>query len=312
MFTHASRRRFLASTGSLLVSSAFVSCTPPRSRVVREVRDVIAGVAHKDGAGVALTKMLGHRALPMLDPFLMLDEFHSNDPQDFIAGFPTHPHRGFETVTIMFDGHVLHEDSVGNKGDISGGGVQWMTAGKGILHSEMPRASSSTGELWGYQLWVNLPAREKMVRPRYQDLSGAAFETVSVDDARVRVLAGRVGTTVGAIDGVATKPTLLDVTLEKGARLRHDIPGTHTAFLHVATGAVRVGERRREVAAGHIVVLDRGDALVVEGAEASRLLVFAGTPLGEPVARRGPFVMNTDEEIQQAFDDYRSGRLTEG
>jgi redox-sensitive bicupin YhaK (pirin superfamily) len=312
MFTHASRRAFLASTGSLVVSTAFLSCAPPRSRIVREVRDVVGGVAHRDGAGVSLTKMLGHRALPMLDPFLMLDEFHSSDPRDFIAGFPNHPHRGFETVTLMLDGHVLHEDSVGNKGDISGGGVQWMTAGKGIVHSEMPRASETTGELWGYQLWVNLPAREKMVRPRYQDLSASAFQTVTVDDARVRVLAGRVGNTMGTIEGVATKPTLLDVTLEKGARLRHVLPGAHTAFLHVVDGVVKVGEQKHEIARGHIVVLEQGDALVIEGAEPSRLLVFAGAPIGEPVARRGPFVMNTDEEIQQAFDDYRSGRLTEG
>lgn len=312
MFTHASRRTFLRSTGSLALATAFTSCTPPRSRVVRGVSEIVRGVAHRDGAGVALTKMLGHRALPMLDPFLMLDEFHSSDPKDFEAGFPTHPHRGFETVSIVLDGHVVHEDNVGNRGDISAGGVQWMTAGKGILHSEMPRASSSTGALWGYQLWVNLPSKDKMTRPRYQDMAASTFDTVTVDDATVRVLAGRVRNTAGPIDGIATKPLLLDVSLDAGARFRHDVAGTHTAFVHVVSGEVAFGDEPRGVPAQHIAVLSRGDTLVATARAASRLLVFAGTPIGEPVARRGPFVMNTEEELRQAFEDYRSGRLTEG
>jgi hypothetical protein len=297
--------------GATAALGAFVHTTR-RGVVVREVERVVPSSPHVDGAGVKLNKILGGRALPLLDPFLMLDEFKSDRPADFVAGFPTHPHRGFETVTIVLSGEVAHEDSVGNHGVIAGGGVQWMTAGRGILHSEMPAVSTPGGLLHGYQLWVNLPAAHKMTRPRYQDLSGSAFSTVAVDDARVRVLAGRVGNTRGPVDGIVTAPLVLDATLGERARLRHDVDAGHAVAVYVVDGAVVVGERRAAVGQGRIAVLSPGRAVDVVATQPSRLLVLAARPISEPVARRGPFVMNTAAELDQAVADYRSGRLAGG
>ena len=299
-----------ATAAAVAVGEAAFVMTRSKSAVVRPITAVHPPLPHVDGAGVKLKKLLGHRGLPLLDPFLMLDEFRSRNPRDFERGFPNHPHRGFETVTLMLDGHVLHRDSVGNTGDISGGGVQWMTAGRGIIHSEMPRASESSGELWGYQLWVNLPAALKMTKPRYQDLPASAFLTTSVADARVRVLAGRAGGAAGAVQGVHTSPTVLDVSLQRGARFVSEVPSAHTAFGVVASGSIESAER--SVVEGHLFTLGSGDRIELLALEPSRLLLFAGSPLGEPVARRGPFVMNNDEELRQAFDDYRYGRLLDG
>ena len=312
--TRVTRRRLLQGAGALGVTAAlgaFVH-TARRGVVVRDVTKVVPSSPHVDGAGVKLNKILGGRALPLLDPFLMLDEFKSDNPADFMAGFPTHPHRGFETVTIMLSGEVVHKDSVGNHGVIAGGGVQWMTAGHGILHSEMPNAPTPTGLLHGYQLWVNLPAAQKMTRPRYQDRSASAFSSIDVDDARVRVLAGRVGNTRGPVDGIVTAPLVLDATLGERARLRHDVDGGHAVAVYVVAGAVAVGERRAAVGQGRIAVLSPGDVVDVVATQPSRVLVLAARPIGEPVARRGPFVMNTAAELDQAVADYRSGRLTSG
>lgn len=303
--------RATAATAPLVMGGCFVR-TESRTTDQRLVTAVVSGTAHTDGAGVKLNKLMGSRKLPMLDPFLMLDEFHSANRADFIKGFPSHPHRGFETVSIMLDGAITHKDSVGNAGTITGGGLQWMTAGRGIVHSEMPDASPASGELWGYQLWINLPARLKMTRPRYQDLDASSFRTEDLDDAQARVLAGKVGNTTGAVDGIATDPTLLDVKLERGARFRHKIPRSHNAFAYVVSGKTRVGPRYQPVSAGELAVFGVGDAVSFEASSDSRLLVFAAAPIGEPVARRGPFVMNTEAELQQAFADYRSGRLTGG
>ncbi len=316
---HPSRRRFLqtlAATAAVTVPAWLggAACvrTARRGVVVRDVVRVVAPAPHRDGAGVALAKLLGGRALPMLDPFLMLDEFKSTRPEDYLAGFPTHPHRGFETVTIMLHGEVAHADSVGHRGVVGADAVQWMTAGRGILHSEMPRATTPGGLLHGYQLWVNLPAAQKMTTPRYQELSASAFPSVDVDDARVRVLAGRVGGTAGPIDGVAVAPCVLDVRLLRGGRLRHDVEGGHAVAVVAIEGGVRVGERRTPLPAGHFAALGPGDVVDLVAEDDARLLVLAGRPIGEPVARRGPFVMNTDAELRQAFDDYRSGRLVGG
>jgi redox-sensitive bicupin YhaK (pirin superfamily) len=309
------RRRLIAAAAASAPLAAASGCfvqTRSRTTGVRPVTDVLRGTGTKDGAGVKLTRLLGTRRLPMLDPFLMLDEFHSDRKEDFIRGFPSHPHRGFETVTLMLHGRVAHKDSVGNSGTITDDGVQWMTAGRGIVHSEMPDANQPGGELWGYQLWVNLPAKLKMSKPRYQDLSASAFQTTQVDDAMVRVLAGAVGKTRGAIDGVATKPTVLDVQLERGATFRHALPGTDNVFAYVVEGATVMGEPDERVSRGSIAVLGRGDAVAMRALEPTRLMLFSAAPIGEPVARRGPFVMNTDAEIQQAFADYRSGRLVGG
>ncbi len=305
-----SRRHALLGAGAAAsaAGAGWIALRPPRA-TVREVASVVPALATRDGAGVKLARLVGGPMLPMLDPFLLLDEFRSRHAEDFARGFPDHPHRGFETVTIMLDGHVVHQDSVGNRGDIAGGGVQWMTAGRGIIHSEMPRAGEASGELFGFQLWVNLPARLKMTAPRYQDLPASAFDEVAVDDARVRVLAGALGGARGGVTGVAVDPTLLDARLEAGARLRTRLAPAHNVMLVVATGRAAVGDLGREVDAGSVAVLGPGEALSLRAIEPSRVLVFAAAPIGEPVARRGPFVMNTDDEIRRAFEDYRAGRL---
>ena len=245
----------------------------------------------------------------MLDPFLMLDEIHSADAADYMAGFPQHPHRGFETVSYVLKGGFQHRDNVGNSGLIADGGAQWMTAGRGILHEEMPRPTSGP-ELWGLQLWVNLPAARKMIKPRYQDLGAAAIPELDVADARVRLVAGKLGATTGPVDGIDVAPTLLDATLKPGAGFRHDLPGGDAAFVYVLDGTVAIGPRAVAVGAGHLAVLGTGTAITAASETGGRFLLVAGAPIREPVARRGPFVMNTDDELRQAFDDYRSGRLT--
>lgn len=284
--------------------------TASRTRSARALRAVVPGISHVDGAGVKLFKQLGHRGLSMLDPFLMLDRFRSNVAADFVRGFPDHPHRGFETVSIVLDGHVRHGDSVGNRGDIAGGGLQWMTAGRGIIHQEMLAASSETGWLSGYQLWTNLPAAHKMIAPRYQDLTASAVPSTSIADARARVLAGKLGATRGPVDGVFVRPTLLDVSLDAGARFVCDVDAGHNAFCVVVDGAIDVGGA--VVDGDALGVFDRGDVVDVHAARASRFLLFAAAPIGEPVARRGPFVMNTDAELDDAVADYRAGRLLDG
>lgn len=282
---------------------------PPRRG--REVERLARGQRTQDGAGVSLTRILGGQELPMLDPFLMLDEFQSDDPNDYIAGFPDHPHRGFETVTYMLHGAMEHRDSVGNRGRLGPGSAQWMTAGRGIIHSEMPK--QERGLMWGYQLWVNLPKRSKWRAPRYQDISPERIPERDVEGARLRVVAGSASGVKGPVEGIDVEPLFLDVALTKGARFVHDVPAAHSAFLYLVDGALRVGSSRREVRRGEIAVLSAGDSVEVQcDAEQGRGLLLAARPLGEPVARRGPFVMNTQDEIRQAFDDYRTGRLVGG
>jgi redox-sensitive bicupin YhaK (pirin superfamily) len=271
----------------------------------------VDALASVDGAGVKLHRALGQPALGMLDPFLLLDEIHSDDPNDYAAGFPEHPHRGFETVTYMIDGAMEHRDSVGNHGHLGPGSAQWMTAGHGIVHSEMPR--QDRGRMWGFQLWVNLPAVKKMIRPRYQDIAPERIVEVAQDRARVRVVAGRAFGAVGPVTGIEVDPLFLDLDLEKGALLEHAVEEGHAAFAYVPAGAVRIGQGRTEVRAGQLAVLGRGDSLEVRcDAAEGRVLLFAGRPIGEPVARSGPFVMNTNDELRKAWEDYRAGRLTQG
>jgi redox-sensitive bicupin YhaK (pirin superfamily) len=273
---------------------------------IRDVEHVVDAQPSRDGAGVALRRSLGTRALPMLDPFLMLDEIHSTDPADYTAGFPQHPHRGFETVSYVLRGGFAHRDSVGNQGLIADGGTQWMTAGRGILHEEMPKQTSGS-ELWGLQLWVNLPAARKMIKPRYQDLAPSTIPELDIADARVRVVAGQIGRARGPVDGIDIQPTLLDATLAPRAGFRHGLPGGDTAFVYVLEGDVRVGST--PVGAGQLAVLGAGDTVVASSAAGGRFLLVSGTPIREPVARRGPFVMNTDAELRQAFADYQAGTL---
>jgi redox-sensitive bicupin YhaK (pirin superfamily) len=254
---------------------------------------------------------MGGRALPMLDPFLLLDEFGSDDPREYLAGFPDHPHRGFETVTLLLEGSVEHRDSVGNRGLLVPGGLQWMTAGRGIVHSEMPRPyGSGNTTVRGFQLWVNLPAAHKWTAPRYQDLPNSDIPTVDQGDAQVRVLAGRVGPVEGPVRGVVAAPTVLDVTLPAGGTFVTELPPQHTAFVMGIEGEPLLGEEATPIPAGHLGVLGPGKTVLASGS--GRMLLVAGAPIGEPVARRGPFVMNTEEEIRQAIEDYQSGRLVGG
>jgi len=278
--------------------------SPERVRGVQAILDAQPTV---DGAGVKLHRIIGSQKLPMLDPFLLLDEFRSDRPDDYLAGFPTHPHRGFETVTYMLEGAMEHRDSLGNHGRLVPGSVQWMTAGHGIVHSEMPKQEN--GLMWGYQLWVNLPAAQKMVRPRYQDLAPERVVDLELDAAKVRLVAGELEGRKGPVEGIVTAPQMLDVRLTDGGRFATTVPADHNAFVYLVEGSALIGPESVRVRAGQIAVLGAGDSFEARASEPGRFLLLAGRPIGEPVARYGPFVMNTKEEIETAITDYQSGRL---
>lgn len=286
----------------------------------RRIRYSLDAIPTSDGAGVKLRRSLGAQRGLHLDPFLMLDEFSSDDPDDYIAGFPPHPHRGFETVTYMLDGRMEHKDHMGNTGLLEPGGVQWMTAGRGVIHSEMPRQRE--GRLRGFQLWINLPAAEKMAPADYRDLApGEIPEFDSVDGVRVRAVAGATrisaaGTELdvrGAVNAErdrSTDPLLLDITLHAGRSLTVDLDPAHNAFAYAIDGTPQVGG---EALAAHAAgLLGPGDGVVLSAPEGApvRVLLLAAKPIGEPVVQYGPFVMNTREEIEQAMADYRDGTLT--
>ncbi len=275
----------------------------------REVRAIVDAQSTADGAGVKLRRALGSQVLPMLDPFLLLDEMHSDNPEDYSRGFPTHPHRGFETVTYVLEGAVDHRDSLGNHGHLTAGSLQWMTAGHGIVHSEFPTHDASSTRLWGFQLWVNLPAAKKMGTPRYQDIAPSRVPEVGTGDAVVRVLAGSSDGARGPVEGIATEPTMMDVRLAAATDYVQAISPADNAFLFVIDGALEVGPSRTAVGRGQAAVLGAGDSVVLRGRPAGRALLFAARPIGEPVARSGPFVMNTEDELRRAWDDYRNGVL---
>ncbi|MBB6189699.1 pirin family protein [Rhodanobacter sp. MP7CTX1] len=268
----------------------------------------IRGIDTADGAGVKLKRIIGQPGLDMLDPFLLLDEFRSDDAGDYIAGFPEHPHRGFETVTYMLAGRMQHRDNHGNSGDLMPGSVQWMTAGRGILHSEMPQQEN--GLMWGFQLWVNLPAKDKMIEPRYQDISPERIPLVRpAEGVEVRVIAGELGGAIGPVEGIVTAPIYLDISLQPGATLALDLPVGHHGFAYVFEGesALVGGELLQRSELG---VLSEGEQLQLRGGDKpSRLLVVAGKPLKESVTRYGPFVMNTPEQIHEAIADFRAGKF---
>ena len=281
---------------------------------LRKVVRVTSGVPATDGAGVRITRLLGTSELDHIDPFLLLDVFQTENPDDYIAGFPAHPHRGFETVTYMFAGRMRHKDNAGNEGVIEAGGVQWMTAGRGIVHSEMPEQED--GLMWGTQLWVNLPGSEKLTAPCYQEFDAAQIpKEASENGTEVIVVAGRTSQgTVGAISGGTTKPLYLDVRLAEGTRFSETVPSTHNAFIFVVEGAITVagdGAYATDVVeARHLAILGDGDTVEVRSeGEASRFLLVAGQTIDEPIARGGPFVMNTQDELRQAFADYQSGNF---
>ena len=285
----------------------------------RTLVQVIESMPTSDGAGVKLRRSLGSRRDVHVDPFLMLDEFYSDDPEDYVGGFPAHPHRGFETVTYMLDGHMRHEDHLGNRGDLGPGGVQWMTAARGIIHAEMPQQSA--GRLRGFQLWLNLPSKEKMNPASYRDIPAAEIPRVKLPDGgEAKVIAGTLeldgNATRGPVNGsgakLSTDPLYLDIRLSAGAQFSVPVASGHNAFVYIYEGSAQIGAAGAAKplpprAAG--VLSDGDDVRVQAGAEGVRFLVLAARPLHEPVVQYGPFVMNTREEIEQALADYRNGRL---
>lgn len=280
----------------------------------RTLATIIPAIATADGAGVRLRRSVGSRRELRVDPFLMLDEFYSDDPDDYLAGFPAHPHRGFETVTYMLDGHMRHEDSEGNRGDLGPGDVQWMTAARGIIHSEMPRQTA--GRMRGFQLWLNLPAREKMQPAAYRDIPAAEIPVVALPDGgTVRVIAGEFLSdgpgVAGAVRGsAATAPVYLDIHLPPGGRVAPRLPAAHQAFIYLYEGGATVGEAGEPLPHRAAGVLSPGDRVpLAAGPDGARLLLLAGRPLREPTVQYGPFVMNTQAEIEQAVADYRNGTL---
>jgi quercetin 2,3-dioxygenase len=283
----------------------------------RKLQRVIPAIPTSDGAGVKLRRSLGQSQDARLDPFLMLDHFSTDVADDYIAGFPAHPHRGFETVTYMLDGHMRHEDHLGHTGELKSGGVQWMTAGRGIVHSEMPQ--QERGRMRGFQLWLNLPAKEKMKPAGYRDIQPDEIPAVELPGGgRVKVIAGTLiqdgRETRGPIQGLTTDPLYFDVELPAGASFTHPVPAGHNAFVYPFEGSVEVGtganvRRLRTHDAG--VLADGDEVTLTAGPEGSRVILLAGRPLREPVVQYGPFVMNTREEIEQALHDYQSGKLTE-
>ncbi len=280
----------------------------------RRLQAVIESVAASDGAGVKLRRSLGSGPYQRFDPFLMLDEFFSDDPDDYLAGFPSHPHRGFETVTYMLDGVMRHEDVLGNRGDIGPGDVQWMTAGRGVIHSEMPQQAN--GRMRGFQLWINLPAREKMKPAAYRGIPSAGIPTVPLaGGGEARVIAGaleQAGVAAsGPIGGLSTEPLYFDLRLPPGVTATIPTPSAHNVFLYVYEGDAAVGDDARTLPFRAAGLLTPGDEVrVVAGSGGARMLLLGGKPIGEPVVQYGPFVMNTPEEIHQAIRDYQSGTLS--
>ncbi len=280
----------------------------------RSIEKMIQAHATSDGDGVKIARSIGSRLLPQADPFLLLDELRSDDAAEYIGGFPPHPHRGFETVTYMLEGQMRHRDRAGNEGVIRAGDVQWMTAGSGIIHSEIPEQHE--GNLWGFQFWINFPAQEKMRAPRYQEVAARDIPKQVFPEGKVRVIAGNSvnahGDTVArAVNGIITDPLLLDVRLNTG-RWSTLIPEQHTAMVYVYQGELQVasGDRLQAVQPQQLVLLSSGEQLSLQAGEKPfGALVFAAAPINEPIARSGPFVMNTEAELQQAFSDYRSGNV---
>lgn len=270
------------------------------------IKQIVEGMPASDGAGVKLKRVLGQPLLKRLDPFLMLDEFGSEDAQDYIAGFPAHPHRGFQTVTYMLNGKMGHKDSVGNQGIIEDGGLQWMNAGKGIIHEEMPQQTE--GKMRGFQLWVNLPASEKMSEPGYQDIKSDAISELKLSEhSKARVLAGELFGVAGAVNTQAVKPQFYDVHISANDEVSFPVHDTHNGFVYVYEGELSVSAKR--ICKGQLAVLEMAAELSVSTSQNTRFIFVSGQPIGEPVEQYGPFVMNTTEEIKQALADFQGNRL---
>lgn len=274
----------------------------------RTIKQLVSGMPTQDGAGVSLTRIIGQRVLPNLDPFLMLDFFGSDKPDEYIAGFPPHPHRGFQTVTYMLKGRMRHRDSVGNEGIIEDGGIQWMNAGKGIIHEEMPQQTD--GLLKGFQLWVNLPAKDKLSEPGYQDIQPDEVTTVTVGQGIIaKVLAGELNGVSGPVNTARVKPLFVDLHWQANGMATVPVPAGHSAFIYCYEGALQVSNET--VAGGKLAVLNDGDEVELATGESGKAILVAAAPIGEPVVQYGPFVMNTQAEIHQAISDYQQGKLTD-
>lgn len=278
----------------------------------RKIQEIIQARSTSDGAGVKLSRVFGGHKPQRFDPFLLLDEFGSDESADYIAGFPSHPHRGFETVTYMLEGSMEHQDHLGNIGLLNSGDVQWMTAARGIIHSEMPKQTE--GKMRGFQLWVNLPAAEKMKDPSYSDIPASAIPEYSITGGIVKAIAGEIeieGQKIqGSVNGLSTDPIYLDVHLNAEQEIEVPVPEGYTAMVYSYEGSVKVPGIDRMIGKSELALLSREGKLVLQANEASKVILLAGKPIGEPIAQYGPFVMNTPKEIEQAIDDYRSGVLT--
>ena len=279
----------------------------------REISRVIPAVDSEDGAGVKLKRSLGRNPATRVDPFLMLDAFSSDTPDDYIAGFPPHPHRGFETVTYMLDGHMIHRDHMGNEGELGAGGVQWMTAGRGVIHEERPQQVD--GLMRGFQLWINLPADEKMKPAAYQNIEPEQVPVIEPEPGvQIKLIAGKLekqgGTITGPVQAESTNPLYMDLSLRAGISYSFPVEKEHNALVYLFEGsAILNGQRLGQESA---YVLTQGEIITIAAdLEPARMLILAGKPLNEPVAQYGPFVMNTMDEVEQAIQDYRSGRLTD-
>ena len=271
-----------------------------------EVEKIIEPVATSDGAGVKLKRSIGTHLIDYHDPFLMLDEFGSENKDDYIGGFPPHPHRGIETVTYMLCGEFEHEDSTGAKGKMSAGDVQWMKTGGGIIHSEMP--AMTEGKLHGFQLWVNMPAKYKMNKPEYIYIDAKEMQIHKDDDKKIKVIAGKFGEAEGPVKGHNVEPVYLDIEIEKEKEFNFNLPSTHNSLIYLIEGEVKVGEQNHNpIKDSTLIILTRGEKLKVSGLTKAKFLLISGKPIGEPIARGGPFVMNTKEEILKAVQDYHNG-----
>jgi redox-sensitive bicupin YhaK (pirin superfamily) len=277
--------------------------------ISRKIKRVSTSIPTLEGAGVHLHRAFGNSDVPLFDPFLLFDDFRSDTPEHYTKGFPWHPHRGIETITYVLKGDVEHGDSMGNQGDIGSGDVQWMTAGSGIIHQEMPKGDSE-GKMEGFQLWANLPAADKMMHPLYRDISAAQIPTVVLDSgATIKVICGQVGDVCGPVQNVMIEPEYLDVTLPANTNFIHSTPKSHTVFAYVHAGKGRFDEVASDMLGNRSLVLfEEGERVsVTAGDKGLSFLLVAGTPLGEPVAWGGPIVMNTQEELQHAFDEFKNG-----
>ena len=275
-----------------------------------EVKKIVKAIQTSDGAGVKLKRGMGVPELDFIDPFLMFDEFGSENKDDYIAGFPPHPHRGIETVTYMLAGRFKHEDSTGSKGEMGPGSVQWMTAARGIIHSEMPIMKK--GKLHGFQLWVNMPAKLKMSKPSYQNIEPDEIPEFQDQGKKIKIITGKYQDKIGPVKGISVDPIYLDVELEKKKTFNYTIPSSHNVFIYLIYGEIRIGSKIHDkLQNSTLICLKNGNNLKISSVKKSQFLIIAGKPIGEPIARGGPFVMNTKQEILKAIQDYHSGNFVQ-